>query len=491
MKTIKPLTLEKLAVVCLLGVLMGTLAKAQIFVSNLSSSGYSVSEYNFDGSVINSNLISGSGESYGMAIAGSDIFLTNASAGTIGEYTTSGQVVNADLISGLNLPQGVAISGDDIFVTNAETGVVGEYTTSGQTVNADLITGFQQPSGVAVSGNQIFIAQQGSGGNGRVSEYTTDGGYVSAGLIFTGGNPALDIGISGNDLFVTVAGAQPHIAEYTTLGATINANLVGLQGGVQGFAVTGNTIYSTQGDFTPTIGQYTTTGSTVNSSLITTSGKIQEYVAVSNPTTGAPALNPTTVTSSVSAGQSYASVTPITSNGGLGTTTSIIDGTASSAKTVTLSTTNLATEFTSLASDAVSVTGIDASPDPSNIFTLQLTFDLNAANQIGGADAARLLWFNPVTGKWENAVLGDSDGGASAQFIFGAYNPATDFHLGYYGVDTATDTVWAVIDHNSTYATGDLDIPPQLVPEPSTWGMLIVGGSLLFLVMRRRRLQHT
>ena len=39
--------------------------------------------------------------------------------GTIGEYTTSGATVNAALISGLNDPHGIAVSGSDLFVTNA------------------------------------------------------------------------------------------------------------------------------------------------------------------------------------------------------------------------------------------------------------------------------------------------------------------------------------------------------------------------------------
>ena len=38
--------------------------------------------------------------------------------GTIGEYTTSGATVNASLVSGLNYPYGIAVSGSNLFVTN-------------------------------------------------------------------------------------------------------------------------------------------------------------------------------------------------------------------------------------------------------------------------------------------------------------------------------------------------------------------------------------
>ena len=58
---------------------------------------------------MNAALISGLSSPFGIALSGSDLFVTNPLAGTIGEYTTSGATVNAALISGLNLPQGIAI----------------------------------------------------------------------------------------------------------------------------------------------------------------------------------------------------------------------------------------------------------------------------------------------------------------------------------------------------------------------------------------------
>jgi hypothetical protein len=68
----------------------------------------------------------------------------------ISEYTTSGDTVNADLISsGLYEPDGIAVSGSDLFVTN-NNGTIGEYTTSGATVNAALVTGLDLPQGIAV-----------------------------------------------------------------------------------------------------------------------------------------------------------------------------------------------------------------------------------------------------------------------------------------------------------------------------------------------------
>src|ERR1700686_262705 len=65
------------------------------------------------------------------------IFVPNFSRDTIGEYTTSGATVSASLVSPLNTPiVGIAVSGSDLFVTAETLGTVGEYTTSGATVNA-------------------------------------------------------------------------------------------------------------------------------------------------------------------------------------------------------------------------------------------------------------------------------------------------------------------------------------------------------------------
>ena len=84
-----------------------------------------------------------------------EIFVTNIDVppnfvSTIGAYTTSGATVNPALISGLTDALGIAVSGSNLFVTNQNSGTVGEYTTSGDTVNPALISGLSFPSGIAV-----------------------------------------------------------------------------------------------------------------------------------------------------------------------------------------------------------------------------------------------------------------------------------------------------------------------------------------------------
>ncbi len=85
-----------------------------------------------------------------------------------------------------------------------------------------------------------------------------------------------------------------------------------------------------------------------------------------------------------------------------------------------------------------------------------------------------LAWLNPATNLWVNAV--DGNFGGTVTFVSGAYNPATDFHLGTYGVDIEQGVVWAVLNHNSEFS---------VVPEPSTW-LLLAFGLLTLTVFPRR-----
>jgi hypothetical protein len=100
-----------------------------------------------------------------------------------------------------------------------------------------------------------------------------------------------------------------------------------------------------------------------------------------------------------------------------------------------------------------------------------------------------LAWHVLSTDAWINAVLGNTGNtgyatskysGTYAQFLIdnglGAASLST--FLGAYGVDTVNNTVWAVLNHNSEFT---------VVPEPSTYAMLLGGVFMMAVVVRRKR----
>lgn len=162
---------------------------------------------------------------------------------------------------------------------------------------------------------------------------------------------------------------------------------------------------------------------------------------------------------------------------------------------------DVGTEFVS---DIVNLTGLDGVMQ-----VVQLGYDASGAI---GEDGAQLLWRYDYTGEggsaqvaWINAVLGNSNitdldltlgtlsltgtGPLSIQDYLegtrfeGSYdeylveNNLTNPQLGTWGFDLDADKVWAVIDHNSSFAVS--------VPEPSSSFLVLLGVACLTL--RRKK----
>ena len=246
------------------------------------------------GAVINASLLSGFSSPYGIAVSGSNVYVTDASNGTVGEYTTSGTTINANLVTGLGSPQGIVVSGGDLFVVDEGNSVVGEYdATTGAVVNANLLTGFTDPYGIAVSGSDLFVTDE---GNGTIGEYTTAGATVNASLVTGLQSPdgiVVTLGsLLGGDIYVTDETAGT-VGDYNSVtGATINASLISGFSDPYGIAISGSDLYVTD-QTNGTIGEYTTAGTTVNASLVSgLSGPTG--IAEADVTVGAPVitLNP-------------------------------------------------------------------------------------------------------------------------------------------------------------------------------------------------------
>ncbi len=112
-------------------------------------------------------------------------------------------------------------------------------------------------------------------------------------------------------------------------------------------------------------------------------------------------------------------------------------------------------------------------------FALSLTVDASAISGLTLADGTTLgLVTKDAGGNWVNAVSLNFGGDGGLGFVAGAYN--SSYGLGTYGFDAATDTAWAVINHNSDYA-----IAVVATPEPASLAVLALGG--LALLARRRK----
>jgi fibronectin-binding autotransporter adhesin len=128
-------------------------------------------------------------------------------------------------------------------------------------------------------------------------------------------------------------------------------------------------------------------------------------------------------------------------------------------------------------SDILGLTGTSGT-----VQILSLSYDPAA---LGGADSGTLFLGWLENGSWVNATAGNLAGpGGSALFdqsgsFSGLGITPTSAYLGSWGRDAGSQTVWAVVDHNSQFTV-------IAVPEPATLGMVVAGLAVVAAVTRRR-----
>jgi hypothetical protein len=177
-----------------------------------------------------------------------------------------------------------------------------------------------------------------------------------------------------------------------------------------------------------------------------------------------------------------------TKSTGLGTNATILAGTSDGTTTsVSFTTTSTAPNDQTRVADVAQVT------TGTGAFVLQMTYSSVLAAQAsivpGGPGSLFLAWHNLSTDAWINAVFGNTGNTAFASSKYlGSYSQflidnslgsaSLSTFLGAYGVDTTNNTVWAVLNHNSEFT---------VVPEPSTYAMLLGGIFMMAVVVRRKR----
>ena len=102
---------------------------------------------------------------------------------------------------------------------------------------------------------------------------------------------------------------------------------------------------------------------------------------------------------------------------------------------------------TSSATLDLSITGA-LGTGQTDTYALSMSYDPTTASatQIGNGGLG--IAVKDVNGNWVNAV--DKDFGGTKTFVLGAWQ--SSYGLGTYGIDTATNTAWAVINHSSDFA---------------------------------------
>ena len=417
--------------------------------------------------------ISGGTASYAIATSSDGAVVVGRADSAAGvqpfRWTQSGGMVGLGWLAGAGSLNATAygVSGDGTVVVgyskSASSGSNNEafrWTQSGGMVGlGDLAGGTFNSTANGVSSNGSVIVGQGTTASGSEAfRWTQAGGMVSLGDLAGGTTNASANGVSGNGQIVVGQGTDAVGAKAFVWDAKHGMrdlqSVLSSEYGVNfaGWTLTDAKAISANGD-------------AVAGQGIDSLGNTQAWSAQIN-----------SLTNRFVSGESYGGF-HTSMLGGNGTFMDMLDGsaggTAGTFRTVTAAY-GTTSSTTGLASDLLNFTGTGT-----DNFVLRLSYDEALALPLGGESAMKLDWLDPGDSQWKNAVVGNT-GGTAFFAGDGAYNSALDFHLGYYGVDTVNNEVWAVLNHNSSFGVSNIGS----VPEPGCALLLVTGGA--GLLMRRR-----
>ncbi|MGC9259412.1 MAG: PEP-CTERM sorting domain-containing protein [Phycisphaerae bacterium] len=144
------------------------------------------------------------------------------------------------------------------------------------------------------------------------------------------------------------------------------------------------------------------------------------------------------------------------------TNVQFLGGTASVATTLSVDFANAPTANNSVVSDVANITGTG-----SDTHVVQMSY--NPSSISNGSNSPTLAWYNGSI--YQAANFGDT-GGTPTEYT-GAYNPATagENALGSYGINTANDTVWAVVNNG----TGNFAVMQRIAGDTTGKGSVTTG----------------